>query len=97
MAWQWVNDLLTVDHKKKMYWDARCPYMLCPSNQPERGAKKPRLKFIQKVSFLVYQYRCKDCGNIINFSIEMPDDGNINYKRMNPGLSGLKPDYKFHV
>lgn len=93
--WNWVSDLLTEDNTKKMYWDARCPYMLCPSNQPERGTKKPRLKFIQKISFLIYQYRCKDCGCLTNFSIEQPDEHEIFNKRKNPALWGHKSDYKF--
>lgn len=84
MPWDWVDNLLTPDHKKKMYWEARCPYMLCPSNQPERGAHKPRLKFVQKISPMVIQYRCKDCGNLMNISVEMPDDQNLHFTRTEP-------------
>ena len=97
MSWQWVSDLLTPDNKKKAYWEARCPYMLCPSNQPERGSKKPRLKFVQKVSPLVYQYRCKDCGCLTNFDMSCPVEGNPDLKNINPALKGGRPDYQFHV
>ena len=101
MAWQWVNDLLSSDGRKKFYWDARCPYQLCPSNQPFRGAGKSRLKFIQIIAFFTYQYKCKDCGNLTNFSIEQPDPQRENYKdslqRLNPALADGRPDYTFHV
>ena len=87
MAWQWVNDLLGPNGKKRDFnWDARCPYMLCPSNQPYRAAHKARLKFIQKPNPMVYQYKCKDCGCLTNFSIEMPDDQNESLRRLNPSL-----------
>ena len=87
MAWSWVNDLLAPDNKKKDFnWDARCPYMLCPSNQPYRGVHKPRLKFIQKVQPLVYQYKCKDCGCLVNIGVEVPDENNVMLTRTNPLL-----------
>jgi hypothetical protein len=90
MGWGWVEDLLAPDNKKKAYWDARCPYHLCPSNQPFRGAGQPRLKFMQKVSPLVYQYKCKDCSCLMNFSVEQPDDYNEGFNSINPKLRGQR-------
>ena len=97
MAWTWINDLLAPEGKKKSFnWDARCPYHLCPSNQPYRRAHKSRLKFMQRISPLVYQYRCRDCGCLCNIGVEVPDDRGIwNLKKLNPVLHGGKPDYKF--
>lgn len=97
MAWTWVDNLFSTDNKKTDFsWDARCPYEVCPSNQPFRGAHKSRLKYVQKVSPRVLQYRCKDCGCLTNFSIEIPDENYGHDKsRMNPALSGGKADYKF--
>lgn len=97
MPWNWVSDLITADHKKKHYWDARCPYMICPSNQPYRGAHKSRLKYVQNVAPLVPQYKCRDCGCLVNISIEQPDGGAEDMKRMNPALYGGKANFKFHV
>lgn len=90
MPWQWVNDLLGQEGKKKDYGaERRCPYHLCPSNQPLGVQHSPRLKFMQRVSPLVYQYRCKDCGCLVNFGVEVPDDRGINgIKHMNPLLWG---------
>lgn len=100
MAWNWIADLFSPDNKKKYYWDVRCPYMLCPSNWPPADSdvekKKPRLKFVQKISFFVHQYRCKDCGNLINFSVEQADDIKQSRREMNPALIG-KADYRFYV
>ena len=96
MPWQWVDNLFeTKTSKSRAYWDAQCPYQMCPSNQPFRRAHKPRLKFIHKITPFVHQYKCKDCGNLFN-------DGTIEnnpeeLKRMNPALYGRNPDYKFHV
>lgn len=95
MSWQWVNNLLDTN-KKKNYWEARCPYHLCPSNQPFRNAHKPRLKFMQKVSPLIHQYKCNDCGCLTNFDLEQHDN-NEDIKKMNPALWGRKADYKFYV
>ena len=98
MGWQWVTDLLAPDNKKKTYWDAHCPYKLtCPSHQPIEHAHPPKLKFVQKISFFVYQYKCKYCGCLSNLSVEEPEGGNDWVKRFNPALYGGKADYKFHV
>ena len=95
MPWQWVNDLLAPENKKKdMSWDARCPYFGCPSNTPFRGAHKPRLKFVQKVAPLIYQYKCKDCGCLCNHGVEVPDDSGNELWRKNPALYGGKESYK---
>ena len=98
MAWNWVSDLLTPDYKKKFYWDAHCPYKVtCPSHQPVEHSKKPKLKFVQKVSPMVHEYRCGHCGCLVMFSIMCPDDENQDLMRLNPALRGGKADYKFHV
>ena len=94
MSWTWVDNLLSNQKEKKQYfWDARCPYMLCPSNTPYRGCHAARLKYVQKVSPMVHQYKCKDCGCLTNFSLEAVED----IKGGNPVLFGGRPDYKFHV
>jgi hypothetical protein len=96
MGWQWIEDLFAPDHKEKLFWPARCPYHLCPSNQPFRGAYPARLKFIQTVGIMVRQFKCRDCGNLCNISMEMPKDRNDNeIMRRNPALWGGKPSYKF--
>lgn len=94
MGWMWVNDLLAKSHKKKAHnWDPRCPYHMCPSNQPYRGAGKPRLKFMQKIGMMVYQYKCKDCGCLTNFDIAAP--GERGMKGIDPALWGGNPSYRF--
>lgn len=107
MGWNWVNDLFAPEGKKKsMDWDARCPYGLCPGNIPlnrkevilfndEPILKKPRLKFNQKISPLIYQYKCGYCGCLTNFGVETPTERGL--EGINPALSGGKADYKFHV
>lgn len=88
MGWTWVNDLLS-GKKKDFSYDARCPYAMCPSNQPYWGVHKPRLKFIQRIAPMVYQYRCRDCGCIHNQGVEVPDDrGYDHIKSINPHLLG---------
>ena len=86
MGWNWVNDLLGMEGKKKDFnWDARCPYGLCPGNEPlnrkevillnaEPILRKSKLKFIYKVSPFVYNYQCGYCGCGVNINIEVPDD-----------------------
>lgn len=97
MLLQWVDNLLSHGDRKKAHtWDIRCPYHRCPSNQPFRGANKPRLKFLQKLGLFTYQYHCKDCGCPTTFNIENPNEEN-QIKRLNPALWGGKADYKFHV
>ena len=93
MAWQWVSNLMAPDNKKTFWWDARCPYALCPGNFPDK--KKAKLRFVQRHSFFVNQYRCGYCGNVTNFSIEQPNGGVGEVKKGNPAFWG-KPDYKFH-
>ena len=99
MGWTWVNDLFAPDNRKKnMSWDARCPYFGCPSNTPFRGAHKPRIKFMQKISPMVYQYKCKDCGCLCNHGVETPwESDDIVRVKENPSLYGGKPSYKFHL
>lgn len=94
MAWQWVDNLLGHDDKKKFYWNARCPYMMCPSNRPYRGVGDAKLKFIQNLAPMVVQYKCKDCGCLTNFSLEHPDDENQAMRRLNPAFHGGEANYK---
>lgn len=79
---------------KKTHWynAIPCPYGLCPSNQPFDGARKPKLKFVQKVAPTVHQYKCKYCGNLINLCIQA-GDSKLDVK--NPALVGKKPSYMF--
>lgn len=97
MGWTWVNDLLAPEGKKKHHnWNARCPYYLCPGNKPvERPAK---LKFMFKVSPMVYNYKCGYCGCGVNISVEVPvEQGMMRQFKENPALHGGKPSYRFHV
>ena len=104
MGWTWVNDIMEHGERKKAHnWDIRCPVWGnpnplkgCPSNYPYRGANKPRMKFIQRMSLFLYQYKCKDCGVVTNFSIENSNEEN-DVKVINSALCGGKADYKFHV
>ena len=77
-GWTWVNDLLgSVDKKKAHNWDLRCPYFWCPSNELKDGVireKPPRLKFIEKVSPMIYKYRCRDCGQHTMFDVSVPNE-----------------------
>ena len=94
MPWTWVNDLLAPSHKKKAHnWDVRCPYARCPSNEPHK--KAPRLKFVQKISPLIYQYRCRDCGCPTNYDISVPTEAG--WAAHNPALHSGKPNFGFHV
>ena len=96
MPWTLVNDLLAPENKKKTYnWDVRCPFHLCPSNKPFRGAYPARLKFMQKIYCMVHQYKCKDCGNIFNVGLAAPEE--LGVKGFEPALWGEKPSYKHHV
>lgn len=105
MGWTWVNDLFAPEHRKKdMSYERRCPYFGgvngegCPSNSPFRGARPARLKFVQKISPMVYQYKCKDCGCLSNHGVEVPweSDDDVRLKS-NPALYGGKASFKFHV
>ena len=52
-----------------------CPYMLCPSNDVNDAtvrSKKTKMKFVQKISPRVYQYRCLNCGCLINKGSDGP-------------------------
>lgn len=75
--------------RQKKQWPERfnCPYMLCPSNQPFRNAKRPKMKFVQNINFSTAQYKCKDCGCLTNLSIDT-DIGGLNLIKQFPGLDG---------
>ena len=92
MSWQWIDNLFAgPTEKPRVYWDIQCPYQECPSNQPYRRAHQSRLKFVQKVAPHISQYKCKDCGCLMN-------DGVFEYtadelKRSNPAFFGGEADY----
>lgn len=84
--------------KKKQWWEFRCPYMLCPSNQPYRGALKARMKAVMKISPTVFQYKCKDCGCLTNLCEEPKELNQGRAEELNPSLLGhnsFKPGYNF--
>ena len=94
MGWNWVNDLLAPEGKKKNFnWNARCPYFGCPSNTPFDGAHPARLKFMQKISPLVYQYKCRDCSCLVNIDTNVPNEQGFQF--IDPALWGGKPSYEF--
>ncbi len=75
-----------------------CPYKLCPSNTPEDGSKPASMKFIQKISPRVYQYRCRHCGCLLNKC----DDGplvpiDMHAQNLNPRFIGHNnsPSFEF--
>lgn len=74
--------------------ELRCCYHLCPSNTPVAGAYPPKMKFVQKVAPTVYQYRCKDCGCLMNNSVEITEQGQEVHK-INPAFIGGKPSFRF--
>lgn len=92
MGWQWVNNLFEAGQgHSRAYWEAQCPYQMCPSNQPYRRAHKSRLKFVMKVSPTVSQYKCQDCGCLMNDGVFefTPEE----LKRENPAMFGGVADY----
>ena len=100
-AFQVVSEGLV---NKKNGWQnhLRCPLMLCPSNLmdgrvPCKGIYPPRLKLIQKLGLTAYQYKCMDCGNLLNVSVEVidPDYWDKQLAKRNPAFIGGKPSYLF--
>lgn len=86
---------LMADRGKK-WTDFICPYMLCPSNQPVQETKKPKMKFVQKISPRVYQFRCLHCGCLLNKGMDsdaVPSD--MTSWNVNPSLVGNKPSFDF--
>lgn len=92
-----ITESILGDKNKGWQDEYRCPYMLCPSNtdhdgKPSPGYRKARMKFVQKVQPRVYMYKCKDCGCLLNKSVETAPDGRevfrINPALMNPGEVG---------
>ena len=80
---------------KQKGWNARllCPYMLCDSNQPFRGARKPKMKYVQKISPTTYQFKCKYCGCLTNVSLENHGDISRAAHVKNPSLINGLPSY----
>ena len=90
--WEAIVHSILGDKNKGWQKNLRCPYFLCPSNQPFVGALPARMKFNQKIQPSVYQYRCKDCGCLTNVSVETLADGRESW-RINPALVSGKPSY----
>jgi hypothetical protein len=90
--WNAIVHSIFGDKNKGWQREFRCPYFLCPSNQPFVGAYTPKMKFIQKLSPGAYQYRCKDCGCLTNVSVEIVEDGRECW-RINPALVSGQPSY----
>lgn len=82
------------DKNKGWQKELKCPYMLCPSNQPYVGAYSPKMKFIQKLGPCVYQYRCKDCGSLVNVSVEVAETGEEHW-RINPAFVSGNPSFEW--
>ena len=76
------------DKKKLLHKQCRCPYALCPSNEPFRGARKSRMKFKQKISPMVFQFECKDCGCLTNFCYQAENIKEKMASYRNPALAG---------
>ena len=91
--WDAIVHSIIGDKNKGWQNDLRCPYLLCPSNQPEPGTHPARMKFAQKLQPSVYQYRCKDCHCLLNVSVEIMEDGRESWK-INPVLVGDRPSYR---
>lgn len=71
-----------------------CPFMLCPSNQPHNGAKKPSMKHVQRIAPRVYQYRCRHCGCLVNKGEDGPAVPSDMYSwNVNPKLMSGKPSF----
>lgn len=87
----WVSSAFG-DKNKGYQRELRCPYFLCLSNTPSPGSHPARMKFVQKLQPSVYQYRCKDCGCLLNVSVETMSDGRESWV-INPVLYGGKPTY----
>lgn len=92
MSWEAICHSIMGDKNKGWQRDLQCCYQLCPSNQPFVGAYKPKFKFVQKISPMVYQYRCKNCGCLVNVSVATDEQGRENW-RINPALVGQRPSY----
>jgi len=108
VPWQWVSNLMGVEGRKKSFdWDARCPYHLCPGNQPlnrheviylgeKELLRKPKLKLVQKITPFIHQYKCGYCGNLTNYSVETPTE-NYDIKNIDPSFRGGKSRYELNV
>ena len=71
-----------------------CPFMLCPSNQPESGAKKPSMKFVQRIAPRVYQYRCRHCFCLLNKGEDGPAvPSEMHAHLINPKLMSGQPSF----
>lgn len=85
-----------IGDRGKKWTSFLCPYMLCPSNQPVFESKKTRMKFVQKLAPRVYQYKCMDCGCLLNKGMDseaVPSD--MLSWNINPALIGNAPSFNF--
>ena len=76
MGWKRVlTDGIMGDKKKAMTYDAiRCPYgVTCPSHIPFKNARKPKIKLIQRISPMAYEYKCRWCGCNFVYGAVNPD------------------------
>lgn len=75
MSWRRVlTDGIMGDKKKVMAYDQiRCPFGDCPSHIPHKNARKAKVKFVQRVSPNVYEYKCKWCGCNFAYGAINPD------------------------
>ena len=74
MGWKrFIPDIGILADKKKMWSEnLRCPYHGCPSNTPFTGARRARMKFMQRITPMVYQYKCKWCGCLVTYGADHP-------------------------
>lgn len=96
MSWRALVHSIFGDNNKGWQREFRCPYFLCPSNQPFVGAFPPKIKFVQKLGPSVYQYKCLHCSCCSNVSVEANTDGTETWK-INPAFMGKKPSYQWRM
>jgi len=76
MGWKRVmtNGILGDKKKLRTYDSIHCPYgTTCPSHTPFKNAHPPKVKFIERISPYVYQYRCKYCGCKFSYDVTDPE------------------------
>lgn len=85
-----------IGDKGKHFTPFCCPHFLCPSNQPFDMCRPTKMKFIQRISPRVYQYRCKHCGCLVNQGLDGPAVPSDMFSwDINPSLVGNKPNFDF--
>jgi len=64
-CWKKVSEAFTSGmsgDRHKLMTELNCCYYTCPSNQPYAGARKSKMKFIERISPYAYRYKCRWCG-----------------------------------